>query len=60
MILLSERCVLLSVEEVLRFVSATVVLEAVRGIEDDLIFCLLKVDCIDVDEMLSFGLFSLL
>jgi hypothetical protein len=60
MFLLSDRCVLLSVEDVLRFVSATVVLEAVRGIEDDLIFCLLKVGCIDVDEMLSFGLLSLL
>jgi hypothetical protein len=57
MFLLLEGCAvllgLLSGEEVLQFVSATVALEADRGIEDNLIFCLFKVDCIGVDEMLG-------
>jgi hypothetical protein len=51
---------LLSGEEVLQFVSATVALEADRGIEDNLIFCLFKVDCIGIDEILSFERLDLL
>ena len=63
MFLLSERCAellgLLS-GEVLRIVSATVEFAADRGVEDNLTFCLFKVDCVDVDEMLRFERLDLL